>query len=288
MIAKDKINTDDFMDMPMAARLLYYDLNMRADDDGFLGNAKAIARMIGANSDDLKVLADKNFIISFDDHGLNSGVVVISHWKQHNYIKKDRYNPTIHQNEKKLLHEIEGCYYLKHGTGMEPEWGQDGTGMEPEWNQHGTGMGAPGLGLGLGLGLDIKDKPLGGGRENKPKNFPKKDKEKTADIRNNYVFSDSLGDAVDNFLQYKTEKNLAYKPTGLKSLLNKIQKNAADFGENAVIDAINNCMSNNWQGIVWDQIKTKGGKVYEFGGSNSGRNANNEPDEYACITSTKI
>ena len=54
--------------------------------------------MICASEDDLKLLIAKNFIITF-----GSGVIVITHWKMHNYIRTDRYKETIHKDEKELL-----------------------------------------------------------------------------------------------------------------------------------------------------------------------------------------
>lgn len=72
MFAKTIIDSDNFLDMPMSSRLLYYDLSMRADDDGFVNSPKKIMRITGANDDDLKILIAKNFIIPFE-----SGVVVI-------------------------------------------------------------------------------------------------------------------------------------------------------------------------------------------------------------------
>ena len=52
MFAKTIIDSDAFLDMPITARLLYYDLAMRADDDGFVNSPKKIMRMIGASQDD--------------------------------------------------------------------------------------------------------------------------------------------------------------------------------------------------------------------------------------------
>ena len=49
MFAKTIIDSDAFLDMPVTARLLYYDLAMRADDDGFVNSPKKIMRMIGAS-----------------------------------------------------------------------------------------------------------------------------------------------------------------------------------------------------------------------------------------------
>ena len=106
MFAKTIIDSDAFIEMPISARLLYYDLSMRADDDGFLNNPKKIQRMIGCSEDDLKLLIAKNFIIPFE-----SGVVVIKHWKIHNYIRTDRYKETVYQEEKSLLQTKENKAY---------------------------------------------------------------------------------------------------------------------------------------------------------------------------------
>lgn len=98
MFAKTIIDSDAFLDMPITARLLYYDLGMRADDDGFVNSPKKIMRMIGASQDDLNILVVKKFIIPFDN-----GVVVIKHWRIHNYIRKDTYNETKYKEQKALL-----------------------------------------------------------------------------------------------------------------------------------------------------------------------------------------
>ena len=106
MFAKTIIDSDAFLDMPTTTRLLYYDLSMRADDDGFINSPKKIQRMIGASDDDLKVLIAKKFIIPFE-----SGVVVIKHWKIHNYIQKDRYKPTVYKDEMAKLEIKENNAY---------------------------------------------------------------------------------------------------------------------------------------------------------------------------------
>lgn len=98
MFAKTIIDSDAFLDMPLSTQSLYFHLSMRADDDGFINNPKKVQRMVGASDDDLKLLIAKRFIIPFE-----SGIVVIKHWKIHNYIQKDRYKPTIYQEEKSLL-----------------------------------------------------------------------------------------------------------------------------------------------------------------------------------------
>ncbi len=111
MFAKTIIDSDAFLDMPMSARLLYYDLAMRADDDGFVNSPKKIMRMVGATPDDLSILALKKFIIPFDN-----GVVVIKHWYIHNYIRKDTYNETPYKEQKELLEFDENKSYRVKGS----------------------------------------------------------------------------------------------------------------------------------------------------------------------------
>ena len=98
MFAKTIIDSDAFLDMPLSTQSLYFHLSMRADDDGFINNPKKIQRMVGGSEDDLKLLIAKSFLIPFE-----SGVVVIKHWKIHNYIRSDRYRATAYQEEKQRL-----------------------------------------------------------------------------------------------------------------------------------------------------------------------------------------
>lgn len=111
MFSKKITDTDIFLDMPASAQNLYFHLNMHADDDGFLGNAKTIKRMVGASDDDLKILAAKQFILTFED-----GVTVIRDWRVHNYIQKDRYRSTIYTNHKRELEVNENQQYQRIGT----------------------------------------------------------------------------------------------------------------------------------------------------------------------------
>ena len=98
MFAKKVIESDAFLDMPLSAQALYFHLNCAADDDGFVNNPKRIRRSCGASEDDYKLLLMKQFILTFE-----SGIIVIKHWKIHNYIRSDRYKPTDYQDEKNLL-----------------------------------------------------------------------------------------------------------------------------------------------------------------------------------------
>ena len=108
MFAKTIIDSDAFLEMPLSTQALYFHLNMRADDEGFINNPKKIMRMIGASEDDFKILSAKKFVIPFE-----SGVVVIKHWKLHNYIPKDRFKATVYTEERAMLEEKENGSYTE-------------------------------------------------------------------------------------------------------------------------------------------------------------------------------
>lgn len=130
MFAKTIIDSDMFLDMPLSTQALYFHLSMRADDEGFINNPKKIQRMIGSSDDDLKVLIAKKFIIPFD-----SGIVVIRHWRVHNYIKKDRMKETIYQFEKSMLFLNESNEYdecIQTGSSLVPNCIQTGSSLDTQ------------------------------------------------------------------------------------------------------------------------------------------------------------
>lgn len=141
MMSKKIVDSDPFLEMPLSAQALYLHLLVRADDDGFVNNPKKIIRCIGASQEDFKVLVEKRFILCFE-----SGVIVIKHWRIHNYIKKDRYHETQYIEEKSRLKIKEnGAYTMNavtekstHNSDESQAWSQHGANMEPERSQTGA------------------------------------------------------------------------------------------------------------------------------------------------------
>src|SRR5574344_2957206 len=107
MFAKSVIESDKFIDLSKTARLLYYDLGMEADDDGFLNSVKRTMLIDGTTEEDLKELIDTGFIIKFP-----SGVYVIGDWNISNKIQKDRYKETMYTYEKSMLKINESKKYI--------------------------------------------------------------------------------------------------------------------------------------------------------------------------------
>lgn len=107
MFASSVVESDAFIDMPLTAQALYFHLGMAGDDDGVVDAPKRIMRSIGCSEDDMRILAAKGFVIPFE-----SGVVVLRHWRVCNYLRNDRYKPSMHQCELSALSLDEGNAYV--------------------------------------------------------------------------------------------------------------------------------------------------------------------------------
>ncbi len=237
MFAKTIIDSDAFLEMPTTSQLLYFHLAMRADDDGFVNKPKSLMRMVGCKDDDLKLLFVKKFLIPFE-----SGVVVIKHWKIHNYIRKDTYTETKYKEEKATLELDENSAYR--------------LAEESPLQLRDESVTSPSTQVRLGKDRLGKDR-LGEGSKGK--------KETTLDLFNrlapDYIFwMDShaeLTAKMEEWIQYKMERKESYKEVGMKSLLRQVENNALTYGDKAVCELIDDSMANGWKGIIFDRLKQK-------------------------------
>ncbi len=109
MFSKAILDSDLFFDLPFPTQSLYIQLNMNADDDGFIGSPQKIIRMVGADKDDIKKIVDCGLLMDFDN-----GIYAVTHWNVHNQIRKDRLTETIYQREKAMLKtKKDGTYTWK-------------------------------------------------------------------------------------------------------------------------------------------------------------------------------
>lgn len=90
MFSKKIVDADRFLDLPPLARLLYFELGMRCDDDGFCAGPGAILRMTGLGRGDLDTLCGAGLVLDF------GSVVVLRHWRVHNCLKADRLQPVAY------------------------------------------------------------------------------------------------------------------------------------------------------------------------------------------------
>jgi len=218
---------------------------MRADDDGFINAPRKIQRMVGASEDDLKLLIAKRFIIPFD-----SGIVVIKHWKIHNYIQKDRYHPTVYQDEMALLEVKENnAYSLADAS--------DTTCVQAVGSVDTQVMIDNVI---VDLCQDMTGECIEPPAAASPTSHPKKEtaSELFKRLLSGYSFSEELRSKLVEWLQYKTERRENYKETGLKSLLRQVEKNAKQYGDQAICDLIDLSMSGGWKGIAFDKLRSQG------------------------------
>lgn len=115
MFSKTLMESDSFIELSDKAKLLYIYLGLTADDDGFIGSIKKTMMFVEADKNNLQELIEKEYLIRFE-----SGVCVIKHWKVHNYLRNDRYHPTLFQEEfsKLVYDEISRTYSLVDTTGI--------------------------------------------------------------------------------------------------------------------------------------------------------------------------
>jgi len=107
MFSLSIVDTDRFLEMPSSAQALYFHLGMRADDEGFVSSPKKVTTLAGCATDDFKLLIAKGYVIPFE-----SGVCIITDWKQNNYIQKDRFKSSVYISEKSLLSTDENGSYV--------------------------------------------------------------------------------------------------------------------------------------------------------------------------------
>ena len=132
MMSKKIIDTDNFLDMPQSTQCLYFHLLLRADDDGFIQSPKGIMRITGCKDDDLRLLNAKGFVIGFE-----TGVIVIRHWRIHNYVQSDRYSkselPEAKQVElKNKVYEVVQAPINPDNTYMDTKCIQNGYKMDTQ------------------------------------------------------------------------------------------------------------------------------------------------------------
>ena len=99
--------------------------------------------------------------------------------------------------------------------------------------------------------------------KSKDKNKEKKTTEKpppptASQMISERSFSPELDASVREWVKYKIEKRQGYKPTGLRNFLSQVENNVQKYGAEAVARLIHFCMSNNWQGVIWERIDKTG------------------------------
>ena len=286
MFAMTIVDSDAFLDMPLSAQALYFHLNMRADDDGFVGNPKKVMRTIGAADDDLKLLIAKRFLITFE-----SGVIVIKHWRIHNTLSAGRYHETSYVSEKDMLKlKRNNAYTLNDGEEIDDEklieMGKRQV-DEQKTNKRRT-LDEQKTNSEIDKNKIREDKdniytpltPQGewnGENHTNVQNF-----DHLVETEMNEVKNTRLLETVKEWLMYKDGRKPRtsnhYQLQSIRSLTNKAFELAKECGTEAVVKLISDSIANNYQGITWDRL----GKNSQSKTNSTFNNieSRNEADEY--------
>ena len=247
MFSNRVIDTDEFLEMPATAQMLYFHLSMNADDDGFVGKPKTIMRMCRASQDDLTVLLGKQFVISF-----NTGVIVIRHWKIHNFIRKDTYHPTIYEKEKEMLSlDKSDAYSLEHH--------QDESVTSPLQVRNES----------VTRSLRVRDESVTSPlqvrnvdknsiekvREDKVREDKKRKEDLFETLLPNYQISEPLADKIREYLRYRREQHrFTFQEVSLNAFLKKAEKAEQQYGSSAVMGCFDKTISNGWKGVFYESL----------------------------------
>ena len=234
MLSKQIIDSDAFLSMPVSTQALYFHLCMRADDDGFINSPKSIQRMVCATDDDFKVLLAKRFLIPFE-----SGVVVIKHWRIHNYIQNDRYKETAYIEEKKRLAIKPNKAY----TLIEEE---------------------PAMLIEASVNDAVDEQP-------EEKKQPKKRQSDILDELDKYGLPTSVREAMVDFIDMRKAKKRPLTARALKMAISKLFELSKD--EKTQIAIIEQSIYHNWDGLfavkkesTFDDMTVRGGDTSAWEG----------------------
>ena len=254
MFTQKIIDSDAFLDMPLSTQALYFHLNMRADDDGFINNPKRIQRTIGASEDDLKLLIAKRFLICFEN-----GVIVIKHWRMHNTLRKDRYNPTQYQDEYARLEVKDNNAYTEKNVA---------TTWQPSGNQLATQYSIDKNSIDK---LSIVEESISDSDESEPcVELPKKT---TTRKKKRKTFSDdeALNDTILAYIEFRKGLKKPMTDYAIERLLKRLSEMSDSIPEQ--IEILNQSIDKGWQDIY----PLKGGQPQmKVGGRNMPTAENSE------------
>lgn len=121
---KSVVRSNEFLDMPVSARCLYYELGMETDNRGYINASNRLLLYLGATPDDLKILIAKRFLLVRD----NGRLLLQKHFRKNNPIFMGRYKET------EFLSDFEKVYINENGDYTERDTGVKALEIHPKTN----------------------------------------------------------------------------------------------------------------------------------------------------------
>lgn len=103
---------------------------------------------------------------------------------------------------------------------------------------------------------DKKDTKNTSGKNGKKENTKNTDNEHDNDNDNVFFINKKLNSVFIDWLEYKKQRKEKYTDIGLKKLITEINNKLTKHAEDEIINLINECMSSNYKGIIFDKLKT--------------------------------
>lgn len=285
------VDSDAFIDLSPEAQCLYFQLGMRADDDGIVDKAKRIMRIIGVEDAALQELVDKRFILTFP-----SGIIVIKHWCINNNIRKDRKTESRYQDELATLTLKEnGAYTEKNKNGCQKtDYKSENDSQKPTLPPNldnqvtDTCPSSDRIDIDIDIDIDSDIESVEGSMrgEASPQSSPSaqgttaKGKKKGSTLSYEEIdtilternLAEGVKKMIHDWCEYKREKRQAYKRMGLNSTIETMVELVGKYGEDEVNGAMRQCMSSNYDGLILEKfIKQKGGNTNGRNGTNNTR-----------------
>lgn len=245
MFSRTITETDAFISMPLSTQALYFHLCLGADNDGFIGNPKMIARMVGASEEDIRTLAEQRFILEFDD------AIVIKHWRIHNELSRNYYSETNYIEDKaKLKIKENQAYTLGEGSPIDDSELIKKRGAKKTTTQETRADNA-----------DNAQEPRAESAQDKIRRDKKRlDKDRLEEIRrdnsfgNGYFEDEDLNNAFIEYVKMRNEYNKPLTTTTIEMAIDELIKLSNGDNETA-IKIINQSLVNGWTGLF--ELKNK-------------------------------
>lgn len=106
MISNVIVEDNQFLNLPHTAQSLYLQLLINADDEGFVMNAKHVAKRSRLTKKILNILSEHDYIIYFEE----TDVALIKHWYKHNRLKSVKKSYCVREKSQVCL--VDNCYTL--------------------------------------------------------------------------------------------------------------------------------------------------------------------------------
>ena len=184
----------------------------------------------------------------FDMIERSNGFIYISSWEEYQNIegldKIREQNRLRKQKQREKKRASDGVSHDSHGTVTGQVTGSHATEREEEKEEEPEQESE-----------HCKKKK---GKKKKPEQPAKENTHALFDrIRSGYDLSDTLVAKIREWITYKIERKDDYTEQGLKSLLRRIENKYKEHRKNdeALCDLIDECMSNNWKGIIFERLK---------------------------------